>query len=122
MSITSLLQKASKFEIQVFKKKPKDFEDLRKLYVAFSGAPLKHPYDAKKVILVVDPYSGNAFYYEFRIEDILFFEELPNIVNQEGESLTMARLWVKKKTVGIRCTPFIVEDIGSVHTKMEPVL
>lgn len=115
MSITSLLQTASKFEIQVFKKKPKDFKDLRKTHVSFSGAPLKHPYDSKKVILVVDPYSGNAFYYEFRVDDILFIEELPNIVNLEGETLTMARLWVKKMAVGIRCTPFVVEDIGAVY-------
>jgi inorganic pyrophosphatase len=43
-------------------------------------------------------------------EDISYVEELPSLVNQDGEAITMVRAWVKKRSVGIRCSPFIVED------------
>ena len=79
----------------------------------FSGAPLKHPYDSQKVILVIDPYSTNTFYYEFLADDISYVEELPSLVNEDGKTITMVRLWVKKMSVGLRCTPFIVQDISS---------
>jgi inorganic pyrophosphatase len=50
------------------------------------------------------------FGYEFIKEDISYFEELPNLVDPNGETVTMGRIWVKKGSLGIRCTPFIVED------------
>ncbi len=83
---------------------------MRKTHVSFSGSPKKHPYDPQRVILVVDPFSTNNLFYEFTKEDISYIEELPNIGNQEGETITMVRVWVKKMSVGIRCSPFIVED------------
>jgi hypothetical protein len=27
-----------------------------------------------------------------------------------GETITMVRIWVKKMSVGIRCSPFLVEE------------
>jgi hypothetical protein len=29
----------------------------------------------------------------------------------DGQAVTMARIWVKKMSVGMRCTPFFVEDM-----------
>ena len=78
--------------------------------MAFSGSPQKHPYDPQKAILVADPFSTGTFYFEFKKEDITYVEELPNLVNQEGEAIPMTRIWVKKMSVGVRCTPFLVED------------
>jgi hypothetical protein len=37
-------------------------------------------------------------------------EELPNIVTVDGETVTMVRVWIKKMSIGMRCSPFIVED------------
>ena len=102
-------QEVKKFEVQAYDR-PKDLKDLKKAYVPFSGSPLKHPYDAKKVILVPDPYSSHAFYYEFKSGDISFVEELPNIVDADGKAMTMVRIWVKKSSIGILCSPFIVEE------------
>jgi inorganic pyrophosphatase len=110
MSSTGFLKEAEKFEIQAYKV-PKDPRTLVKTHVPFSGSPRKHPYDSKKIILVADPYSSNTFYYEFRGEDIAYGQELPSITNIEGETITMVRIWVKKMSVGLRCTPFIVGDI-----------
>ncbi len=109
MPIETFLKKAKKLEIQAYRP-PKNFRTLRDTHVAFTGSPLKHPYDAHKVIVVTDPYSSSTFYYEFFIDDISYVEELPNVTNLEGETVTMARVWVKKRSLAVRCSPFVVED------------
>jgi inorganic pyrophosphatase len=45
------------------------------------------------------------------MEDIAFVEELPNLINIDEEVIPMARIWIKKRCVGVRCTPFIVDDV-----------
>ena len=109
MTTENYPQEALKFQIQAFKK-PKDIRRMGKTHVSFSGSPKKHPYDPEKVILVADPFSTDTLYYEFNKDDISYVEELPNLVNQQGDTITMARVWVQKMSVGIRCSPFIVED------------
>ena len=109
MTSESYPQEAVKFHIQAYQK-PKNVQALRKTHVSFSGSPKKHPYDTDKVILVSDPFSTNTLYFDFNKDDISYLEELPNLVNLDGETITMVRIWVKKMSVGIRCSPFIVED------------
>ena len=109
MSKRSIPKKSEKFEIQAYKK-PQNIRDLIKSHVPFSGAPQRHPYESEKVILVPDPFSTHTFYYEFEAEDISFVEELPSLVDIEGKTIAMARIWLKKKSVGLRCSPFVVED------------
>ena len=109
MTFESYPQEAVKFQIQAYKK-PENIHALKKNHVSFSGSPNKHPYDSNKIVLVIDPFSTNNFYYEFKKDDISYLEELPNLVNLDGETIAMVRLWVKKMSVGIRCSPFIVED------------
>lgn len=109
MNMPLLLKKTEHFEITKFKR-PKDIRRLRQNYVAFSGSPRKHPHDAHRIILVVDPLSGNTFYYEFSLDDIAFVEELPNLVNLDEEVIPNVRIWVQKGSMGIRCTPFWVDD------------
>jgi inorganic pyrophosphatase len=104
-------EKTKKFEIEAYKR-PRSSKDLRKTHVSFSGSPLKHPFDAKKVILIMDPYSRKTSYYEFRSQDISYVEELPSIVDMDGKTLTMVRIWVKKMSVGLLCSLFLV---GETH-------
>jgi inorganic pyrophosphatase len=111
MNETGYLKEAEKFEIQAYKR-PEDFNTLRKTHVAFSGTPKRHPYDSDKVVLVADPYSKQNVYYEFNKMDISYVEELPSIVNLEGETVTMVRIWLKKMSIGLRCSPFMVEDMN----------
>ncbi len=98
-----------KFEIEAYRR-PKNLKDLKKAHVPYSGAPLKHPHDTERVILVPDPYSGSTAYYEFKGSDISFVEALPSIVDQNGKTVTMVRIWVRKMSVGILCSPFLVEE------------
>lgn len=108
MSIINFLELKEKFEIQTHGK-PGSLD--KKNYIPFSGSPKKHPHEPGWVILIADPFSDNTFYYEFRVEDIAFAEELANIANLKGESVPMVRIWVKKQSIAIRCTPFIVDTI-----------
>ena len=111
MTITKGLQKADKLEIQSYKQ-PKDIKTLRNSHIPFSGTPKKHPHHPDRVILVVDPYNTISQYYEFRAKDITFVEELPSIVNVDGDTVSVARIWVKKRSVALQCMPFVVDDIG----------
>ena len=108
MSTAHYLELKDKVEIQKYVK-PSDAD--RKESIAFSGSPRKHPHDSARVILVADPFSENTFFYEFNVDDIVFVEELPSISNLSGDSVSMVRLWVKKNSVAIRCTPFIVNTV-----------
>jgi inorganic pyrophosphatase len=109
MQKTNYPQESVSFQIQAYRK-PKDIRVLRTENVSFSGSPRKHPYDPEKIILVADPYSTNTFYFEFEKGDIVFVEELPSLVDMEGNTLTMIRLWIKKGSVAVRSTPFIAGD------------
>ncbi len=111
MTTSILIKRTSNFEIDIFKR-PQDVRHLKMTHVAFSGSPRKHWHDSFKVILVADPFSHNTFYYEFQIEDIDYVQEMPNLVSVDGEVIPIVRVWVKKRSVAVRCTPFIVDDIG----------
>ena len=109
MPLSNFPQEAKTFEIQTYER-PQDEQELRNTHVAFSGSPQKHPFNQDKVILVSDPYSTNTFYYEFNTGDISYVEELANIVNIDGVVIPMARVWVRRKSIAVRSTPFIVES------------
>ena len=109
MSTSDKLNTAQQFEIEAYKK-PKHFNDLIKTHVPFTGSPQRHPFDSEKVILFTDPYSTHTAYYEFNASDISYLEELPSIVHLDGNAILMVRLWVKKLSLGLRCTPFMVAD------------
>ena len=111
MPMTRHLQASEKFEIQKYKQ-PKDIATLLRTHVAFSGFPRKAK-ESGKIILVADPFSSNTFYYEFNTEDISYAEELPSLTSPTGKTITMARIWVKKMSIGIRSFPFRVEDTES---------
>ena len=111
-------QETIKFEIQAYRR-PKDRKTLRRTHVAFSGSPQRHPYDAEKIILIADQNSSHNVFYEFYKDDIAYVEELPSIVNVEGDTIMMVRTWIKKMSIGIRCSPFIVEDISAVTSNRQ---
>jgi inorganic pyrophosphatase len=78
--------------------------------IPFKGSPKKHPYDSKKMLLVIEPFSSHTDFYEFNLEDIETLEELPNITNEKGDSVQMVRIWVQKGSFGVRYEPFQVDE------------
>jgi hypothetical protein len=109
MPLKNFPEAVKEFAIQVYKK-PKDLENLVQTHVAYTGTPQKHHYDPDKVILVLDAFSTNISYYEFKTKDISYVEELHNIVDMDGRVIQVMRIWVKKNSIGVRCTPFVVAD------------
>ncbi len=130
MPISDVNTQVQSMEIEAYRR-PKDWSTLKQEHVCFTGAPFRlsgdredtpdkretrsdkepPPGKREKMILLVDPASANTFYYEFRLEDISYMEPLPNVVDDRGEGYPMARVWVKKGAVGIRSTPFVVENL-----------
>ncbi len=109
MSIANFLKLNEKLEIKSF---AGPASPDKKKHIPYSGSPRKHPYENSRVILIADPFSDVTFFYEFNIEDIVFVEELSNIATLTGESVPMVRVWVKKQSIALRCTPFVVDSLS----------
>lgn len=107
MTIVTFSELKEKLEIQKYVE-PKDSD--KKNCIPFSGSPRKHPYEKTRVILIVDPFSEHTFFYEFNLKDIALAEQLSSISNLKGESVSMVRIWVKKRSVALQCSPFIVDS------------
>jgi hypothetical protein len=116
-TIEKFLEKAKRLEVDTFRRLP----DLRRHHVPFTGTPRKHPHDDDKIILIVDPFSTQTFFYEFNTQDVQGVEVLPSLVNMEGESVTMVRVWVKKGSLALKTTPFVVEDTSREFKKTNPI-
>ena len=110
MTVKLPLQKAERFDIEKYQA-PKDIRSLAKTHVPYTGSPQKHPLDPDQIILVSDPYNTTSSYLEFGKKDITHVEKLANIVNMNGDTVSMARIWVRKGSVAIQCTPFQVAAI-----------
>ena len=110
MAADLFLQKAVAFEIEKYEA-PKDARSLAKTHVPYTGAPRKHPLNPDQILLVPDPYNPKSAYLEFRKNDITHVEKLANVANLEGETVPMARIWVKKGGLAVQCTPFIVSSL-----------
>ena len=84
-------------------------EKLRQIAVCFTGSP--HPSQSHgKVLLLNDPGSQHAFFYEFRADDIVYAEEAPSLSLPDGSTAAMARLWVRKGSTALKIEPFHVQD------------
>jgi len=94
--------------------------------VPFAGYPRAHPSDKSKLILVNDPLGLEPVVLEFKLDDILFVEDIPSAVTENGEGVPLVKLWVKRGSVGIILEPFEVNDpvhfAGKVRAVKERIL
>jgi hypothetical protein len=47
---------------------------------------------------------------EFKLEDILFVEEIPSAVTEEGEGVPLIKLWIRWGAHGVILEPFEVKN------------
>lgn len=113
MTLDIFLQKAERLEVARYKK-PKDRLAIARTHVAFSGSLQKHPVDPQKIILIPDPHSTEIIYFEFNREDIRYLEKLSGITSMNGETANITRIWVKKDSIAVRCTPFVVNKVDAI--------
>jgi len=77
--------------------------------VPFKGFPRVHPSEKNKLILVKDPLGNEPVVLEFKLDDILFVEEIPSAVTESGEGVPLVKLWIKRGAVGVKLEPFEVK-------------
>ena len=111
--LETLLQRALRLEIEKYEK-PRDRLTIARNHVAFSGSLQKHPTDPDRVIMIPDPHGRHQTYFEFNRGDIGYLERLPGITTLEGETANITRIWVKKNSIAVRCTPFVVDKPESI--------
>ncbi|AEF85188.1 conserved hypothetical protein [Treponema primitia ZAS-2] len=78
--------------------------------VPFTGYPRQHPSEKNKFILLYDPLGDNPKIIEFKLEDILYMENIHSAVTESGEGVPLAKLWIRKGAHGVILEPFEVDD------------
>ena len=99
----------AQYQIEPYRGDPKR---LRQIAVAFTGS-LQNAANGGKILLLNDPMSQQAFFYEFRTSDIAYVEECPSIAMPDGSTVSMVRIWVKKGSTALRIEPFHVQDTAA---------
>ena len=79
----------------------------------FTGYPQQHPTEKNKIILVYDPLGNNPAVLEFKLDDILYVEEVSQAVTEQGEGIPLVKLWIRRGAHGMFLEPFEVDE--SVH-------
>jgi inorganic pyrophosphatase len=78
--------------------------------VPFSGHPRKHPVEKQKLLLISDPMGENPSMVEFNLNDIVHIEDLHALITENGESLRLVKLWIRKGARGVILEPFEVDE------------
>ncbi|MDR0496598.1 MAG: hypothetical protein LBH42_03185 [Treponema sp.] len=81
--------------------------------VPFTGYPQQHPTEKNKLILVYDPLGENPTILEFKTDDILYVEDVPQVVTEKGEGIPLAKLWIRMGARGMLLEPFEVDGTFS---------
>ena len=93
----------------------------RKDGLPFTGYPRQHRTDKNKLILVHDPLGPEPTVLEFKLEDVLFVEEVPSTVNEAGEGVPLVKLWIRRGARGVILEPFEVNDPVQFSGKVRDV-
>ena len=89
--------------------------------VPFTGYPRVHPSEKNKLILVNDPLGPEPAVLEFKLEDVIFVEEVPSAVTEAGEGVPLVKLWVQRGAVGMILEPFEVNDPAQAAAKVRAI-
>lgn len=85
-------------------------EHYRDNAVAFRGAARRHPYDPGKLLLIPSPTESPSSFYEFKSSDIVHAELLRSITTENGQTLQLYELWIRRGSFGMVMRPFTVGD------------
>jgi len=88
-------------------------KDRPKNAIPFTGYPQQHPTEKNKLILVYDPLGKSPAILEFKLDDILYVEEVSQAVTEKGEGIPLLKLWIRRGAHGMFLEPFEVDE--SVH-------
>ena len=89
--------------------------------ISFAGHPRQHPSEKNKLILIYDPIGKNPTVIEFRLDDVLFAEEIPSAVTETGEGVPLIKLWIRKGAHGVIHEPFEVQKPLQFASKSQEI-
>ena len=78
--------------------------------VPFIGYPRQNPMEKDKLILIYDPLGANPMVMEFKLEDLLFVEEVHSAVTEAGEGIPLLKLWIRRGSRAVLLEPFEVDE------------
>jgi len=78
--------------------------------VPFCGYPQQHPAEKDKLILVFEPLGKNPTILEFKVDDVLYVEDIPQAVTEQGEGIPLVKLWMRRGSHGMILEPFEVDE------------
>jgi len=78
--------------------------------IPFTGYPQQHPTDKNKLILVHDPVGKNPAVLEFKMDDIIYVEEVHQAMTEKGEGVPLVKLWIRRGARGMLLEPFEVDE------------
>ena len=78
--------------------------------VPFSGYPKQHPTEKSKLILIYEPLGNSPAVLEFKLDDILYVEDVPQAVTEKGEGVPLVKLWIRLGAHAMLLEPFEVDE------------
>jgi len=88
--------------------------------IPFTGYPRQHPSEKHKFILIHDPLGDNPTVVEFKIEDIVYRENIPSAVTETGEGVPLTKVWIRRGAHGVIMEPFeVAEPVNFVNKTKE---
>lgn len=76
----------------------------------FIGYPKQHPTEKNKIILIFEPLGDAPAVLEFKLDDVLFAEEVSQAVTEKGEGIPQIKLWIRRGAHGMFLEPFEVSE------------
>ena len=78
--------------------------------VPFIGYPQQHPTEKNKIILINNPLGSSPAVLEFKLDDLVYVDEVPQAVTEKGEGIPLIKLWIRRGARGMLLEPFEVDD------------
>jgi len=110
MDIRSASYTGSYLEALPINKIARYSDGYQKKALPFTGYPQQHPTDKNKLILVYDPLGSSPALLEFKLDDILYVEEVSQAVTEKGEGIPLVKLWIRRGAHGMFLEPFEVDE------------
>ena len=104
MDIQKLLAIGKQYDID----KKSDI-NINETHTPFEGFPRTRPADKSILLLFSDPFSIEDKFYEFSMDSIAKIDDLGQITDENGQTATRVRLWVKKGMPAIVSESFVIE-------------
>ena len=110
MGVSDIPFKGSYLEYLPLNKIAKYHDGPPKNGIPFLGYPQQHPTESNKLVLVYDPLGENPAVLEFKLDDILYVEDVPQAVTENGEGVPLVKLWIRRGSRGMLLEPFEVDE------------